>query len=137
MYQSRYSCHYNLNCSVANIAPPSITFSGGTAANPATVSHTGGTQTNICATLATSEETFDEGSVVAYPNPFTDIVAVDFTNLNSNAKATIFDVTGKSLLTFELDTQNNTMNLSSLHSGLYFCKLDSNNLTKTITLVKK
>ena len=83
--------------------------------------------------LANAEAT-DSNLFSVAPNPFEHNVSVQ---LNDFAKATIFDVTGKSLLTFELDAQNNTMNLSSLHSGLYFCKLDSDKLTKTITLVKK
>jgi Secretion system C-terminal sorting domain len=125
------------NAVLQNISTTTTVLSGGTAANPATVSHTGGTQTDICATLSNSEETFEQGSILAYPNPFTDLVTIDLPTSNLNTKATIFDITGKSLVTFELNSQNNSMDLSNLSSGIYFCKFDSNTNTKTIKLVKK
>lgn len=125
------------NAVFQNISAPSTIFSRGATVNQTTISHSGGTQTNICATLATPEEIFDQGSILAYPNPFTDIVTIDFNNQDLLIKATIIDVTGKSLLNFELNSQNNTIDLSTLTKGIYFCELVSENNRQTIKLIKK
>jgi hypothetical protein len=124
------------NAVFQNIANTVTASSGGTAENPLTVSHTGGTQTNMCAVL-TTEEMDNQGSILLYPNPFSDIVTVELSNFTTAVATTITDVTGKLLVTFELNNQNNTMDLSSLNSGIYFCQLKSNTYTKTIKIIKK
>ncbi len=125
------------NAVLQNISTTTTVLSGGTAANPATLSHTGGTQTDICAVLSTPEEMNNEGSIMVYPNPFSDVVTVELPNFASTTRVIIYDITGKSLATFELNSQNNSIDLSTLNSGIYFCELVSNNNRKTIKLIKK
>lgn len=84
-------------------------------------------------TLANTEIPNDNLFSVA-PNPFENTINVQ---LNDATKATVFDMTGKSLLNFDLNVENNAMDLSGLKSGIYFCTFASNNGTKTIKLVKK
>jgi Secretion system C-terminal sorting domain len=125
------------NAVYQNITAPSTIFTGGTALTPPTVSATGGTQTNICATLATNEEIVTKVSIVVYPNPFTDLITIYSNSTNFYTKATIIDVTGKIILEFDLINESNTINLSQLSNGIYFCELVSNNKRETIKLIKK
>ena len=71
------------------------------------------------------------------PNPFSEEITIQLNNFDATTKATIIDVTGKSLLNFELNSQNNTIDLSILTNGIYFCELVSNNKRETIKLIKK
>lgn len=82
------------------------------------------------------EETTSNKTKIA-PNPFSEEVTIQLSNTDTTTKATIFDVTGKALLTFELNSENNTINLSELSNGIYFCELVSNNKRETIKLIKK
>lgn len=85
-------------------------------------------------TALSTTEIANENLFSVAPNPFENTVNVQ---LNEVTKATVFDVTGKAVLHFDLNVENNTMDLSELNSGIYFCKFDTDNLTKTIKLVKK
>ncbi len=127
---------FTSNIVMQNLTPTSTTFSGGTALNPPTISHNGGTQTSICTVLSTSEEIDNQGSILVYPNPFSDIVTIEIPNFSSTVEATILDVTGKTLAKFELNSQSNTFGLSTLNRGIYFCQLKSTTHTQTIKLVK-
>ena len=86
--------------------------------------------------LGMEEVTFEKTKIA--PNPFSDEVTIQLNNTEAITKATILDLTGKSLLTIELNNKNNIIDLSLLRSGIYFCQLTSENTaTKTIKLVKK
>jgi hypothetical protein len=71
------------------------------------------------------------------PNPFENTISIQLNDATLPTKATIIDITGKSLHTFDLNSENTTLDLSDLISGIYFCTFDSNNEIKTIKLVKK
>ncbi len=69
-----------------------------------------------------SNEDFESVSTVftVYPNPAKDIVTI---NGNSNLSAiSIYDITGKKVLS-TTKLVNNTLNISSLNSGLYLLKM--------------
>jgi Secretion system C-terminal sorting domain/PQQ-like domain len=85
--------------------------------------------------LGVSEATSNKSKIA--PNPFSDEITIQLNNTDATTKATIVDITGKSLLTFDLNNESNTINLSELSSGIYFCELVSNNKRETIKLIKK
>ena len=83
--------------------------------------------------LSTDEFKTNEFNV--FPNP---------TNNNWNVKSTqninsiqVYDVLGKQVLTLNPNTQDAIINASTLHSGIYFARINSNAGTKTLKLVKE
>ncbi len=120
-----------------SINTPIITASGGLASSPDTIVNTGGTQTNICATLATSNLFYPNNYNLVYPNPFTDIITINLKEFNTVTIATIMDISGKQLLVCEVNSKKNTIDLSVLKSGIYFCQLKSINKTETVKIIKQ
>jgi Secretion system C-terminal sorting domain len=120
-----------------SINTPIITASGGLASSPDTLVNTGGTQTNICATLATSNLFYPNKYNLVYPNPFTDIITINLKEFNTVTIATIMDISGKQLLVCEVNSKKNTIDLSVLKSGIYFCQLKSITKTETVKIIKQ
>lgn len=86
--------------------------------------------------LSTNENNFSNKTIVA-PNPFSDKVTITVKDVNLPAYASIFDITGKELLTTNIEKTTNELELSALKSGIYFCQLKSNNQVETIKIIKK
>ncbi|WP_179375658.1 T9SS type A sorting domain-containing protein [Winogradskyella wichelsiae] len=73
-----------------------------------------------------------------YPNPTTNILNVDLTNLNEDVDYQIFNTLGQSIQKGNLDSNNsNVLNLSSYQSGMYFIKLSTASGSMTQKLIKK
>ncbi|OOV19615.1 T9SS type A sorting domain-containing protein [Flavobacterium sp. LM4] len=83
-----------------------------------------------CSTLGTKETTFDK--IAVYPNPVKGELHIDNTVLE---KATVYDTLGKLITTtkFTNGSNNNTINLAGLRSGLYYLYLEN----EGATIVKK
>jgi hypothetical protein len=86
--------------------------------------------------LSTNENSISVKTIVA-PNPFTDKVTITLDEINLPAYTIIYDVTGKELLSKNLENTSNELELSSLKSGIYFCQLTSNAKTETVKISKK
>ncbi|WP_456440981.1 multicopper oxidase domain-containing protein [Psychroserpens sp.] len=85
--------------------------------------------TVVDSSLGTPEVLAD--SVRVYPNPSSDYVTVEISETNHIQNISLFDVSGKKIRTF-LDDQIR-LDISGLHSGLYFLKIK----TDKGALVKK
>lgn len=86
-------------------------------------------------TLANNEVISEKTQVV--PNPFSDKIIIQLDENESNALASIYDITGKLLLKKNINTTSSELDLSNLKSGIYICKIDSNGNQKIIKLIKK
>jgi len=86
--------------------------------------------------LSANENSISSKMIVA-PNPFSDKISITVNKINLPANATVFDVTGKELLSKNLEETSNELELSSLQSGIYFCQLTSNAKTETVKIIKK
>lgn len=82
-----------------------------------------------------SLETFSANEFSIYPNPSTN---------NWNVKGTqeirsiqVFDVLGKKVIDISPETSDVLIDASTLNSGLYFARINSENGTKTLKLIKK
>tara|TARA_R110002049_G_scaffold18043_3_gene69429 strand:+ start:14407 stop:15783 length:1377 start_codon:yes stop_codon:yes gene_type:complete len=75
-----------------------------------------------------SSKDFDTVSFSFYPNPASDIVY--FKGNNAISKVTVFDITGKQVLTGKLS--NNELNISPLKSGLYLLEVEDSNQNKGV-----
>ena len=142
----------NPNLTAAQInSLPGITAPGATATNiaainayiaanpnafssPATIAEINAAIAAVNAALsAESFEAFARLSV--YPNPFVTSVTVI---LNSDAKMDLCDMMGKLILTNNLISGSNTVDLSSLPTGVYLVKFtNENNENKTLKVVKQ
>ncbi|MCA1965950.1 MAG: alpha/beta fold hydrolase [Flavobacterium sp.] len=104
-----------------------------TSTNPTNTNYTTPYQFNITTTLSADDTSFE--SFVFYPNPVKDILNLENITLS---KATVYSVLGQLIetKTFENATSN-TLDLSSLESGIYLIVLENDSLQKTIKVIKE
>lgn len=68
--------------------------------------------------------------ILLYPNPVTNMATLE--NVPSNTEITLYDLTGKVLLTKKSSTGNVIFDLSNLKAGVYFIKVGENRNIKLI-----
>lgn len=104
-----------------------------TSTNPTNTNYTTPYQFNITTTLSADDTSFE--SFVFYPNPVKDILNLENITLS---KATVYSLLGQLIetKTFENATSN-TLDLSSLESGIYLIVLENDSQQKTIKVVKE
>ena len=104
-----------------------------TSTNPTNTNYTTPYQFNITTTLSADDNSF--ASFTYYPNPVKDILHLDNITLT---KATVYSLLGQLIetKTFENATSN-TLDLSSLESGIYLIVLENDSQQKTIKIVKE
>ena len=87
------------------------------------------------ATLTNSNFEFDLVSI--YPNPVFDNLNVNF-NTSSKRDYTVYDINGKKILFGnKVDSNSIIIDVSSLHSGLYFLDLKSETASKVYKFIKQ
>ncbi len=86
--------------------------------------------------LSTNDNSIFNKTIVS-PNPFNDKITITTNEVNLPSKATIFDMTGKELLSVTLLTTSDEVELSSLKSGIYFFQIQSNQGIETVKMVKR
>ncbi|MES2654256.1 MAG: T9SS type A sorting domain-containing protein [Bacteroidota bacterium] len=87
---------------------------------------------------------FDEAqaSIELYPNPFTDVIHINFTNSTSEVvNVTITDINGKQIMAenYNLKSAKENVeikNLTNLKAGIYFVQVTTGTETKTVKMVK-
>ena len=99
--------------------PPMFTSSGGTATLPATVVSAGTIQTDLCIVSAVQESEVPGASLVAYPNPASDIVRIEGTR--SVGSLTVFDVVGRQIA----QVSSGQIDVSGWRDGVYTIHSDS------------
>ncbi len=76
-------------------------------------------------------------SLTTYPNPVSDIINIDINTCSQNKfLIEIFDIFGQSLLTFESNLKNITLDLSFFSSGLYVLKVSGNDYSGMCRFIK-
>jgi hypothetical protein len=90
------------------------------------------TEALITNTLSVADNTLVENSVKLYPNPVQETLYIKQINNVQVSAIQIMDLSGREVLTVK--GNQNVINLSSLHSGLYLVKMTTSegNLTKKI-----
>lgn len=84
-----------------------------------------------------------ENSVKIFPNPFSTVTTLEFyLSATENISVSIVDVVGrvvKNIPAKNLQSGKNriNLNLSELNSGIYFCKIKSNENLQTVKLIKE
>lgn len=87
-------------------------------------------------TVAVAELTQDDNSVTIYPNPATDKLHLDY-DAGKKLTATVYDVTGKLLITSELSNGTNTIDVSALQSGVYILNISGDGVETSHRFVKE
>lgn len=79
------------------------------------------TSTTTC--LGVNE--LDNASVLVYPNPATENINVQLSSQLSNATFEVIDALGKMVMIEKMENVSNTINISTLNSGVYFYQIKS------------
>jgi len=87
---------------------------------------------DVC--ISTDEKLEEEFSI--YPNPVIDNLFVNIGSSN-NAKAIIYDLTGKEVYQVSLEENSNTLDLSQLQRGIYFLNIVGAQNSITQKIIKK
>ncbi len=82
-----------------------------------------------------STDDFDLADFSVYPNPTNNVWNVKTNNTIMNS-IQVFDMLGKQVLSLNPRSEEAQIDASTLNSGLYFAKIDSNSGSKTIKLIK-
>ncbi|MFL0354222.1 M4 family metallopeptidase [Xanthomarina sp. GH4-25] len=91
-----------------------------------------------CGLLSTEEFTL-ENTIKVYPNPSNGIFTLQKTNRLDLLNANIYDINGRIIKTIDLKnmSDNRTIDLSAVASGMYFMSIRTNNSKHVVKLVKK
>ncbi len=76
----------------------------------------------------------DKESVLLYPNPVNDVLNLNLFSKNSSIE--IYSVLGQKILETKVTSENISIPVSHLSSGIYFCKINSGTLTITKKIIK-
>lgn len=79
-------------------------------------------------------ETFEDSSVLVYPNPTTDYIVI--AGIDSKAKAAIYSITGQLIKEVEF-TNEITLSLSGINAGVYLVKISNENSSVTKKIIIK
>lgn len=82
-----------------------------------------------------NESIFEQ--IVLYPNPSSNIVYVGLPENANIINISLFDFLGRKVNDFSISIENNTIDVSSLSSGLYIARIESGKGIKAIKLIKK
>ena len=78
---------------------------------------------------------FDNNSFTAYPNPVKDMLNVSFTqNITTVA---VYNLLGQEVLFMNMNANKGQVDMSSLTSGTYLVKVNTENAVKTIKVIKQ
>jgi len=78
------------------------------------------------------ENFYNINDLKIYPNPSSNFISVSSNSDFSFKNYSIYDVTGKKIISEKLKT--NKINISKLQNGVYFFKIEGNNLKKFIKI---
>ena len=80
---------------------------------------------------------FKESSIIKlFPNPTKGIVYFKFPLNENELKVSLFNVLGQHVNTFFVTLNNNSMDISSVSKGIYIAKIESENSSKSLKLIK-
>ncbi|WP_452226244.1 T9SS type A sorting domain-containing protein [Lacinutrix cladophorae] len=83
-----------------------------------------------------STVTFNEVKIKIYPNPVTDYLKIE-SNPLKEASVAIFDLNGRKILNHTYSVNNNAINVTKLHAGVYFISIKVNGVQTTKKFIKK
>jgi hypothetical protein len=102
-----------------------------------TVTFSGCSVDSACITISTlGVNTFDVNSgFKAYPNPVNNILNIEYTSDLSNVS--VYNLLGQQVLTKKVTATSTQIDMSGLNAGTYLVKVEANDASKTIKVVKR
>jgi hypothetical protein len=88
----------------------------------------------VTVTVTLSVGGFDNASFKYYPNPVTDILTVSYSNAISDV--VIYNLLGQQVVSVKPNATQTQVDLSGLTAGTYMVKVTSDEVTKTVKVVK-
>jgi hypothetical protein len=88
----------------------------------------------VTANVTLSVGGFDNANFKYYPNPVTDVLTVSYSNVISDV--VVYNLLGQQMLTSKPNATQTQVDLSSLTAGTYMVKVTSDEVSKTIKVVK-
>jgi hypothetical protein len=95
------------------------------------------TDFNRAFSVGMSVTSFSKNDLMVYPNPTTDEIFVIIPNDLKPKTIAIYNVLGQRVLEQKITTQLPTVSMKSLHSGIYFYRIESNDFYKNGKIIKK
>lgn len=86
--------------------------------------------------LSTSDNNVNISDIKLYPNPAGDKITISGNQLSEDNNLTIFDITGKKIITLSQNNITKTHDVSYLSKGIYFLKITHQNYNKVIKFIK-
>ena len=90
---------------------------------------------NILVDLALANNSFNSTSISVYPNPVKDILNINYTE--NISKIQVYNLLGQEVLTKSVNNTQNQLDMSTLVQGAYLVKITSNDLVKTMKVIKQ
>jgi rhamnogalacturonan endolyase len=87
----------------------------------------------VTVTTTTGTGDFESKPLMAYPNPARDYLVVD--NLQGSGTLAVFDASGKQILSRNITSVNETLNVSNWPQGGYFIRITEGKTVKTIHFI--
>jgi hypothetical protein len=74
-----------------------------------------------------------------FPNPFSDILSLEQTGINSNEtnKFYLIDIFGTLIFEEQINSKKQSFDLSFLSNGIYYVRIKGNSANKTFKIIKR
>lgn len=79
---------------------------------------------------------FSSNKMAIYPNPTCDFITIDILSNYDNMSFEVYDITGKIVVTQQQLTASKQIDLSALHSGIYFLHVNINDTVDIHKIIK-
>lgn len=87
--------------------------------------------------LNVNDQELQENNFALYPNPVTTQINIAFPKTAENAVFVLYNVLGEKILQSNISATNNSLDISSLSSGMYIASITSNNKTTSYKIIKE
>jgi serine protease AprX len=78
----------------------------------------------------------EKRTVLLYPNPANDVLNINTQGFSANTTIQIYSALGQKVLETKIASANDSISVSQLASGIYFCRITSGTSTTTIKFIK-
>ena len=93
---------------------------------------------NVINESSTANITNNElSNINLYPNPFENTLTIKIPNLNDIAEITIYSINGSKILNTQTTNISTVLDLRNINNGIYFVKISTDNVTKTVKIIKQ
>ncbi|MFS4483013.1 S8 family serine peptidase [Hyunsoonleella sp. 2307UL5-6] len=89
-------------------------------------------------TALSNEDIAQNNNIISmYPNPVDDVLYIAFTSEVKKANIAIYDVLGKYIASYAVSNENNSIDVSPFSKGIYIAQLQTNDVIKTLKIIKQ